>query len=131
MLVIPLGVGTELAADVIGFLLLAGALVYARALLSRPANVGFVILPVALIGAFATLVALHVNVMGVARTLGVFGLVEVALAGVLAALFWLSYLTIGRRPPRLMSRIGFEQLPILTLRRVVDRRRHSRAGTTS
>jgi hypothetical protein len=115
ILVIPLGVGSELAADIIGFILLGAALVYTRALFRAPGNFAFIILPVALLGALTTLVALHINVIGVARTLGVFGLVDVALAGVLAGLFWLSYLTIGRRPPRLMARIGFEQLPILSL----------------
>ena len=115
VLVIPLGVGSELAADIIGLALLAAALFYTWALFRSPTSFSFIILPVALLGAFATLIALHINVIGVGHTLGVFGLVDVALAGVLAGLFWLSYLTIGRRPPRLMSRIGFEQLPILTL----------------
>jgi hypothetical protein len=115
ILVIPLGVGSELAADIIGFALLAAALVYTRALFRAPGNFAFIILPVALLGALSTLLALHINVIGVSHTLGVFGLVDVALAGVLAGLFWLSYLTIGRRPPRLMARIGFEQLPILSL----------------
>ena len=115
VLVIPLWVGSELAADIIGFALLAAALAYTRALFHGSNRLGFIILPVALLGSFATLIAVHVNVVGVGHTLGVFGLVNVALAGVLAAFFWLSYLNIGRRPPRLLARIGFEQLPILSL----------------
>src|SRR5262249_50989749 len=76
-------------------------------------RIGFIILPLALLGGLTALLALHIDVIGVGRTLGVFALVDVALAGILAGLFWLSYLSIGRRPPRLLARIGFQQLPIL------------------
>src|SRR5689334_20838086 len=57
VLVIPLWVGSELAADIVGFLLLAAALAYTRALFRGAHDYAFIILPVALLGAFATLIA--------------------------------------------------------------------------
>ncbi|HEY2371697.1 MAG TPA: hypothetical protein VGH82_04040 [Gaiellaceae bacterium] len=120
ILAIPLWLGSELAADIIGFTFLAGTLGYAVVLFHGSDRVfdnpyGFVILPVTLLGALTTLVALHINVFGVGHTLGVFALVDVALAGVLAALFWVAQWSIQRRPPRLLARIGFQQLPILSI----------------
>jgi hypothetical protein len=120
ILAIPLWAGSELAADIIGFAFLAATMTYGAVLFHGSERVqnnpyGFVILPVALLGALTTLIALHINVFGVGHTLGVFALVDVALAGVLAALFWVAQWSIERRPPRLLALVGFQQLPILSI----------------
>jgi hypothetical protein len=120
VLLVPLFFNSELAAAVVAFLLLAGTFAYATVLFhARPDRLGnrywFIVLPAALLGGLTTIVALNADVFGVSHVLGVFGLVDVALAGILAALFWLAQWAIDRRPPRLLALIGFEQLPILSL----------------
>ena len=121
VLFILVAIHSERAAAVASFVLLAASVSYAVLLFYprsgrfRENRDSFVVLPVAILGAFVALVAVHWDVYGVGRALGIFGLVNVALAGVLAGLYWLVAWSMQRRPPRLLALIGFQQLPILSL----------------
>jgi hypothetical protein len=120
LLSLPFWLNTKLGADIAGFALLLIVFGYATALFHGSDSLhqnrnGFVILPVSFLGGLATMFALNTRVFSVSHTLGVFGLVNIALAGILGGLFWLANWAIDRRPPRLLSSIGVQQLPILTL----------------
>ncbi len=106
---------------VVAFLLLAAALVYAWTVFHAPAgwrdtfNRYRVALPFAVSAGTIVAVAIEVNVDHTSDVLGVFGLVNVALAFGLAVLSYVVGWSLQRRPPRFIWSIGIEQLPILTL----------------
>ena len=103
----------------VGFVLLALLLLYTSVLFHAAENVvakaRFLILPVAVWTGVAVAFAVHWNAFGVSDTLGVFGLVNVALAFLLALLHYLVAWSIRLRPPRFLWSLRLQQLPILSL----------------
>jgi hypothetical protein len=116
---------TFLAADtwnaVFGFALFGLGLVYAAALFHAPRtwierhDSWLLALPAALVTGAVVAVLLHLKLHGVADALGVFGLVNLALAFLLAALHYAVQATLHRRAPWLLWWFGIEQLPLLSV----------------
>jgi hypothetical protein len=112
-------VDSERFAAAVGFVLLALMLLYTWALFHAAedivAKLHFLILPIAVWTGVAVAFAVHWSAFGVSDTLGVFGLVNVALAFLLALLHYLVAWSIRLRPPRFLWSLRLQQLPILSL----------------
>jgi hypothetical protein len=72
-------------------------------------------LPVAIAAGFFVFLGVHGDLRGVGKTLGVFSLVNLALAFILALLYYAVDWSLKHRPPRLIAWFRVEQLPILTV----------------
>lgn len=108
--------GSAVAAAVVGGILFALSVAYATAVFrTRIGTTLFLATPVALAAGLGVWLLVEWDVHRIANTLGVFALVNLALAFILA---WLNYAvrwSLKRRPPRLLWWFGFEQLPIVSL----------------
>jgi hypothetical protein len=116
-----LAAGSAALTAVVGFVLFGLAFAYAvvlfrggtRALrIFRPFMIAR---PFAVCAGIAVLLVIEGDVRGVSKILGVFGLVNVALAAFLALLHYVVSWSLEHRPPRFLYSIGIEQLPILSL----------------
>jgi hypothetical protein len=113
--------GSEAVAAGVGFVLVAAAVVYAWFLFYAAAKLVYegskflVVLPVAIWAGIFVAFAVHWDVFGVSDIFGVFGLVNVGLAALLAALYYVVLAGLRRRPPRFFWSLGMHQLPLLTV----------------
>jgi hypothetical protein len=112
---------SEVVAAVVGFALLAGLALYAWVLFHASADLVIrrsaflVVLPVTVWSGALVVVAVHWDVFVVSDVLGVFGLVNIGLASLLASLHYVVLTSLRHRPPRFFSSLGMQQLPLLTL----------------
>jgi hypothetical protein len=74
-----------------------------------------VAIPVAFVTGLCVFLGLHYDVHAVGNVLGVFGVVNLSLAFILAELSYVIGWSLRRRAPRLLEAIGMQQLPILFL----------------
>lgn len=72
-------------------------------------------LPVALATGLTTFLLVHLDPEGFGQTLGSFALVNLSLAFILTWLPWAVGWSLERKPPRVLSALGFQQLPIVSL----------------
>ena len=113
-------VDSEGFAAAAGFFLLALMLLYAWILFHGSAEIvsdGRILLciPIAIWTGVAVALSVHGNVFGVTDTLGVFGLVNVALAFLLASLNYVVARGLHFRPPKFLWYLHMQQLPIVLL----------------
>jgi hypothetical protein len=109
------------AAAAVGFFLLLAMLLYVLVLFHGSPDViaaggrWMLALPIAAGGGLVTAVAVHLDVHSVADGLGVFGIVNVALASILSVLHYLVDWSLRRRPPPLLEQHGLRGIPVLTI----------------
>lgn len=72
-------------------------------------------LPVAIAAGVFVFFGIHLDLTNVSETLGVFSLVNLSLAFILAWLYFAVEWSLKRRPPKLLAWFQVEQLPILTV----------------
>jgi hypothetical protein len=103
----------------VGFLALLSGVLYAWALFhadpSEDLEHGLLAIPVALAAGVAVFFGLHYDAHAVGNVLGVFGVVNLSLAFILAEFNYVVSWSLRRRAPRLLHALGMQQLPIVAL----------------
>jgi hypothetical protein len=111
----------DLVAALVGATILVAAVVYAWILFhAHPAladrvDRSLVALPVAICTGIVVFLAVHYDVQAVASVLGVFAVVNLSLAFILAALHYVVAWSLDRRAPRVLAALGARQLPLVFL----------------
>jgi hypothetical protein len=112
---------SEAVAAGVGFALVAAAVLYAWVLFHATAKLVnsrsefLVVLPVAIWAGIFVAFAVHWDVFGVSDIFGVFGLINVGLAALLAALHYVVLAGLRHRPPNFFWSLGIHRLPVLTI----------------